>query len=106
MYENKNDSLLHSIKTAVVMEYTDWQNLDNNNKQFSRPVDLISDQWFHILAAQTTQSHTFSSTKHTYVLSSHRSIKKRTAQQSQITVTNSNLFLPHGLTKISTLVAN
>ena len=66
-YEYPNDSLLSSVKAAAALEYTDWQNLDDDNKQFERYIDFLTDYLFHVSAAQTAQRHTIDTTKHTYV---------------------------------------
>ena len=67
VYRSMNDSVPTSIRNLVTLEYTDWENLDDNKKQFNRLVDLISDLSFHVPAAQTAYSHALSATKHTYV---------------------------------------
>ena len=66
-YEYPNDFLLASVKAAAALEYTDWQNLDDDNKQFERYIDFLTDYLFHVSAAQTAQRHTIDTTKHTYV---------------------------------------
>ena len=66
-YKTENDSLPNAIKYAVILEYTDWENLGANTRQFKRLVDLVTDQSFHVPAAQTAYSHAHNATKHTYV---------------------------------------
>ena len=65
--EYKNNSLLSLVKTAVVLEYTDWRNLDDDRKQFDRYIDFLTDYWFHASAAETAHKHANNSTKQTYV---------------------------------------
>ena len=66
-YKIDEESLPDAIKNAVILEYTDWENLDDNKRQFNRLVDIATDQSFHIPAAQTAYFHAHNATKHTYV---------------------------------------
>ena len=66
-YTSYNGSSTKTIKDAVILEYTDWENVTDNRGQFSRLVDLVTDLSFHVPAAQTASSHASNSTGHTYV---------------------------------------
>ena len=62
-----SNGLLPLVKDTTVLEYTDWTNLDNDNKQFDRFIDLVSELMFFVPAALTARKHTLSAVKHTYV---------------------------------------
>ena len=56
-----------SVTVATVLEYTNWEHLDDFRSQVSRFVDFISDYWFYVGAALTAKKHSTSSAKSTYV---------------------------------------
>lgn len=64
-YNNKD--IPDSVVVAAVVEYTDWDNLDEFNRQVDRFTDLITDYWFNVGASLTARKHTASQAKHTYV---------------------------------------
>ena len=57
-YEYPKTRLQSSVKEAAVIEYTDWDNLDDDNKQFDRFIDLLSDYNFIVPVAPTAKKHT------------------------------------------------
>ena len=65
-FQNFNKHLPESVKNAVILEYTDWDNLNNTKKQFDRLIDMITDYWFSAAAAETALKHA-ASHRHTYV---------------------------------------
>ena len=50
--------LKSSVKAGAVIEYTDWDNLDDDNKQFDRFIDLLSDYNFIVPTALSAKKHT------------------------------------------------
>ena len=56
-----------SVTTAAILEYTDWNHLDDFRRQVHRLVDLISDYWFNVGVALTAKRHAESSARHTFV---------------------------------------
>ena len=62
-----NKTLPESVKDAVILEYTDWNNVNDIKRQFDRFVDMITDYWMSAAAAEVAVKHTTSPSKHTYV---------------------------------------
>ena len=56
-----------SVSDAALLEYTDWDHLEDLQSQISRFVDFISDFWFNFGAAITAKKHSLSTKKSTYV---------------------------------------
>ena len=65
-FEFSKDRLAPSVQNSAVLEYTDWDHLDDDKKQFDRFIDLMTDYEFIVPAAVTAQKHT-SSNQRTYV---------------------------------------
>ena len=61
-----NKTLPESVKDAVLLEYTDWTNVNDIKRQFGRFIDMITDYWMGAAAAEVALKHTCLS-KHTYV---------------------------------------
>ena len=67
LFEDGNESLSDLVMEALQLEYTDWEHLDNSNKQFYRLTDLVTDKWYHVPAARTALRHAMNRTRNTYV---------------------------------------
>ena len=57
------ENLYPSVKAGAVLEYTDWDDLSSNSKQFDRFIDMLSDISFNIPTALTAQTHAGSPTR-------------------------------------------
>ena len=64
-YNNK--CIPDSVNIAAVLEYTDWNHLDDFGSQVDRFADLISDYWFNVGAALSALRHTENPARATYV---------------------------------------
>ena len=62
-----NKSIPESVNMAAVLEYTDWNHLDDVGSQVDRFADLITDYWFSVGAALTASRHAESPSRATYV---------------------------------------
>ena len=57
LFGYSKENLYPSVKAGAVLEYTDWDDLSSNSKQFDRFIDMLSDISFNIPTALTAQTH-------------------------------------------------
>ena len=67
LFDYLKEDVPASVKEATLLEYTDWSNLGDKDKQLDRFVDLLSDNWFNVDAARTARKHSSYSNKTTFV---------------------------------------
>lgn len=58
-----NGSVPDALKDVTILEYKDWENIENKDKQLDRFVDLVSDHRFIVGSALTALQHTNGSSK-------------------------------------------
>lgn len=65
--EYMKEDVPNSVKDATLLEYKDWNNQRNKDRQLARFIDLYSDNQFNVGAALTAQKHSNGSNATTFV---------------------------------------